>query len=98
MRRPAARALAWPRLGALSSGLSPERTADWLLLAALLQAIGFQTFIPILPIYFRGLGASTALVGAIQGGGLLAYGLSQFPAGWIADRFQARAVALYSTL
>ena len=94
MRTLAARALVLPRLRALS----PDRTADLLLLAALFQAIGFQTFIPILPIYFTGLGASPQVVGAIQGGGLLAYGLSQYPAGWIADRFEARAVALYSTL
>jgi DHA1 family quinolone resistance protein-like MFS transporter len=99
MRSPAERALVLSRpLRALSSGLSPDRTADLLLLAALFQAIGFQTFIPILPIYFRGLGASPQLIGAIQGAGLLAYGLSQFPAGWIADRFEARGVALYSTL
>src|SRR5919202_6220822 len=99
MRSPADRALVLPRpLRALSSGLSPDRSADLLLLAALFQAIGFQTFIPILPIYFRGLGASPQLIGAIQGAGLLAYGLSQYPAGWIADRFAARGVALYSTL
>jgi MFS family permease len=98
MRIAADRALLPLRLRALSSGLSPDRTADLLLLAALLQAIGFQTFIPILPIYFTNLGASPQMIGAIQGGGLLAYGLSQYPAGWIADRFQARAVALHSTL
>lgn len=99
MRLAADGALLLPKsLRALGSGLSPDRTADFLLLANLCQAIGYQIFIPILPIYFRGLGASPQLVGAIQGAGLLAYGLSQFPAGWMADRFEARSVALYSTV
>jgi MFS family permease len=98
MRTLADRLLVSPSLRAVSSGLSSDRTADLLLLAALCQAVGFQTFIPILPIYFRGLGATPQLVAVIQGAGLLAYGLSQFPAGWMADRLQARGVALYSTL
>jgi MFS transporter, DHA1 family, tetracycline resistance protein len=59
-----------------------------------LQALGIQLFIPILPIYLSHRGASTSLIGLVIAMGIAGYGLSQFPAGLVADRFDRKAVAL----
>lgn len=65
-----------------------------LLTGNVLQAMGLQVFVPILPIYLKGRGSSSALVGITIAAGIAGYGLAQFPSGWVADRFDRRRVLI----
>ena len=69
-----------------------------LLAATLLYSLGYQAFIPIMPLYLKHVGASPSVVGATMGIALLSYGVAQYPAGWLADHFDRRRVVGLSTL
>jgi MFS family permease len=69
-----------------------------LILATLLNTLGYQVFVPVLPLFFGKLGASPELIGLVAGIGLLCYGLGQYPSGLLADRFDRRAVAAFATI
>lgn len=69
-----------------------------MLTATLLYSLGYQAFIPIMPLYLKYVGGSPGVVGATMGIALLSYGVAQYPAGWLADRFDRRRVVGLSTL
>ncbi|HEY6875336.1 MAG TPA: MFS transporter [Candidatus Dormibacteraeota bacterium] len=85
------------RLGALIRA-RPSRPILLILIATLFNTIGYQVFIPIMPIFLTRHGASPFLVGFVSAGALLTYGLGNFPAGWLADRFDRRRVVALATL
>lgn len=78
--------------------LGIDRATGLLLVAALLNVMGYQVFVPILPLYLRQLGATSQFIGVVTGIGLLCYGVGQHPAGWLADRFDRRRVAIVATI
>lgn len=69
--------------------------ATWTLLAGnALQATGIGFFFPILPIYAQSRGASSLEIGAMLTAGVAGAALAQFPGGWLADRFDRRALVV----
>ena len=85
------------RAGHLLKG-RPSRTVLLILVATLMNTIGYQVFIPIMPIFLTRKGASPFVVGFVAAAALLAYGLGQYPAGWLADRFDRRRVVAIATV
>ncbi len=69
-----------------------------LLVAILVNVLGYFVFVPILPLYLRHLGASPQVIGLVTGIGLLSFGIGQYPAGWLADRFDRRLIAIAGTV
>ncbi|MGH7777896.1 MAG: MFS transporter [Candidatus Dormibacterales bacterium] len=86
----------------MAEGDAPEPQARlglpaWILLGGnALNTVGIGIFFPILPIYIGHRGASAALVGAVMTGGILGYGVAQYPAGWVADNLGRRRVMVLS--
>lgn len=76
----------------------PSRAVLLILVATLFNTIGYQVFIPIMPIFVTSQGASPFIVGFVSAGALLSYGLAQYPAGWLADRFDRRRVVALATV
>jgi MFS family permease len=76
----------------------PSRPVMLILVATLFNTIGYQVFIPIMPIFLTRRGASLFVVGFVSAVALLSYGLAQYPAGWLADRFDRRRVVGVATL
>ena len=76
----------------------PSRAVMLILVATLFNTIGYQVFIPIMPIFLTNKGASPFVVGFVSAGALLSYGLGQYPAGWLADRFDRRRVVAIATV
>ncbi|MGH7903651.1 MAG: MFS transporter [Candidatus Dormibacteraceae bacterium] len=75
----------------------PLGRGAWILLGGnTLNTIGIGIFFPILPLYIGHRGASAALIGAVMTGGIVGYGVAQYPAGWIADNLGRRRVMLAS--
>jgi MFS family permease len=83
----------WP-FGALGV----DRSLGLLLVAILVNVLGYFVFVPILPLYLHQLGASPQVIGLVTGIGLLCFGLGQYPAGWLADRFDRRLIAILATV
>src|SRR5207249_11290776 len=69
-----------------------------ILVATLFNTVGYQVFIPIMPIFLTRRGASPFIVGFDSAIALLSYGLGQYPAGWLADRFDRRRIVALATL
>lgn len=78
--------------------LPGDRNLRLLIVATVANVLGYQVFVPVLPLYLGKLGSAPDLIGLITGVGLLAYGLGQYPAGLLADRFDRRVVAAFSTV
>ena len=76
----------------------PSRPVMLILVATLFNTVGYQVFIPIMPIFLTRRGASPFLVGFVSAAALLAYGLGQYPAGWLADRYDRRRIVALATL
>jgi MFS family permease len=72
-----------------------RRTLRVLMTGNVLQAMGLQLFVPILPIYLTDRGASSRWVGVTIAAGIAGYGLAQFPSGALADRFDRRSVVIW---
>jgi MFS family permease len=64
-----------------------------LLAGTFLNTLGYQIFVPLLPLYLASLGASPTLIGVIIGVGLLWFALGQYVAGVLADRIDRRVFA-----
>jgi MFS family permease len=75
-----------------------DRSLGLLLIAILVNVLGYFVFVPILPLYLHQLGGSPQLIGVVTGIGLLCFGLGQYPAGWLADRFDRRLIAILGTV
>lgn len=78
--------------------LPGDRNLRLLIVATVTNVLGYQVFVPVLPLYLGKLGSAPDLIGLITGIGLLAYGLGQYPAGLLADRFDRRVVAAFATI
>jgi MFS family permease len=76
----------------------PSRPVFLILVATLFNTVGYQVFIPIMPIFLTRKGATPFIVGFVSAVALLSYGLGQYPAGWLADRFDRRRVVALATL
>src|SRR4029077_21099601 len=76
----------------------PSRPVFLILVATLFNTVGYQVFIPIMPIFLTRKGASPFIVGFVSAAALLAYGLGQYPAGWLADRYDRRRIVALATL
>jgi MFS family permease len=68
-----------------------------ILTATFLNTMGYQAFIPTFPLYLHFRGASVFVIGFVAAAALLCYGLAQYPAGWLADRFDRRRVVAVAT-
>ena len=51
-----------------------------------------------MPIFLTRRGATPFIVGFVSAIALLSYGLGQYPAGWLADRFDRRRIVALATL
>lgn len=70
-----------------------NRRTLWTLLAGnALTGIGIGFFLPILPLFIRSRGGGALLVGIVFAGGVVGRALSQYPAGWLADRLGRKPV------
>jgi len=76
----------------------PSRPVFLILVATLFNTVGYQVFIPIMPIFLTRRGATPFIVGFVSAIALLSYGLGQYPAGWLADRFDRRRIVALATL
>src|SRR3954451_19417858 len=85
----------WARLG-LSAGTprTAVRIVQALVLAEFLQGLGASAVLPLLPLYLRDNGTSVGVVGAVMGSYFVAGVLTQYGAGYLADRTSHRIVIL----
>src|SRR3954452_220977 len=85
----------WARLG-LSAEAPPTavRIVQALVLAGVLQGLGPSAVLPLLPLYLRQNGTSVGLIGAVMGAYFVAGVLTQYGAGYLADRTSHRGVIL----
>jgi MFS family permease len=78
-------------------GFSGVPRAAWVLLAGnILDNLGLGLFFPILPLFVERRGGGPVLVGVIGASALLGNLLVQFPGGWLADRYNRRAIVILS--
>src|SRR5436190_6947805 len=83
----------WTRLGlAADTPPSALRIVQALVLAEFLQGLGASAVLPLLPLYLRDHGTSVALIGAVMGAYFVAGVLTQYGAGYAADRVGHRIV------
>jgi DHA1 family multidrug resistance protein-like MFS transporter len=81
------------RLGGVA-GADPAaaRIVAALIAAVFVQGVGASAVLPLLPLYLRAHGTSTALVGAVMGSFFVAGVLTQYAAGHLTDRIGHRPV------
>src|ERR1700737_2931686 len=80
-------------------GGRPQATAVWTLLGAnAITSLGIGFFLPILPLFIAGRGATSLLVGLVFGAGIAGRALVQYPAGWLSDRVGRRPVLVLGLL
>jgi DHA1 family multidrug resistance protein-like MFS transporter len=80
------------------SDRDPDRLVRALALTTFLQWFGASAILPLLPVFVRQRGGSDAVVGAVMAAFYAAGVLSQYPAGWLADRIGRRPVLLVGLL
>jgi MFS family permease len=68
------------------------RVVGALVVAVFVQGVGASAVLPLLPLYLRDNGTSTAMVGAVMGSFFVAGVLTQYGAGHLADRLGHRRV------
>ena len=85
----------WTRVGlSADTPAAAVRIVQALVLAEFLQGLGASAVLPLLPLYLRHNGTSTAVVGAVMGSYFVAGVLTQYGAGHIADHAGHRLVIL----
>src|SRR3954465_11528943 len=85
----------WGRLGlSAETPLTAVRIVQALVLAEFLQGLGASAVLPLLPLYLRQNGTSVGVVGAVMGSYFVAGVLTQYGAGYLADRTSHRGVIL----
>ncbi|MDQ2744578.1 MAG: MFS transporter [Chloroflexota bacterium] len=62
-----------------------------------LQGLGIQFFLPILPLYLHHRGLSNSLIGLTVAAGIAGFGGAQLPSGLLADRFNRRTIVILGT-
>lgn len=75
-----------------------DRTLWILLTGNALTNTGIGFFLPILPLYMSSRGGDSLLVGLVFSAGIVGQTLSQYPGGWLSDRFGHRPVIVGSSL
>src|SRR3954453_44966 len=85
----------WARLGlSAETPRTAVRIVQALVLAEFLQGLGASAVLPLLPLYLRDNGTSVGVVGAVMGSYFVAGVLTQYGAGYLADRTSHRIVIL----
>jgi len=85
----------WGRLGlSAETPRTAVRIVQALVLAEFLQGLGASAVLPLLPLYLRDNGTSVGVVGAVMGSYFVAGVLTQYGAGYLADRTSHRIVIL----